>query len=492
MNSGHSNGIGNGRGRKRLAIVGNGMAAGRLLDDLLARGATARYAITVFGEEPGAAYNRILLGRVLGGEHPDAISLAPLAPGGGDLDPADVRFRAATTVAKLDPAARTLHTAAGESLGYDLAVLATGSKPFVPPIAGLMTAANRPRPGVFAYRTLADALAMRALAKPGDSAVILGGGLLGLEAAKTLADAGLHVTVVHRGPHLMDSQLDATAGRMLRRQIERHGVFVRTGATLAAVAGRFDAADSPVAQVTLDDGETLAADLCILAVGIRPRTDAAAASGIEVNRGVVVNDLMATRAPGVYAVGECAEHAGVCYGIVGPIYEQSAVLADVLSGANPAARYRGSRPYTRLKVAGVEVASMGRVGPELPTDEVVQVVEEHRHCYRKLIVRDGKLLGAHLVGDAEAAAALVQLFDRGEELPPNRLEVLCPLAGGGPADREVCNCHHVAQSAIRSAIAGGADSLDAIGAMTKAGTGCGSCKPQLARALATARPASPA
>jgi nitrite reductase (NADH) large subunit len=238
-----------------------------------------------------------------------------------------------------------------------------------------------------------------------------------------------------------------------------------------------------VEGVVLDDGRTLPADMVVLACGVRPRVDLASASGLPVNRGIVVNDILATEAPGVYALGECAEHSGKTYGIVGPVWDQAAVLADVLSGESPHSRYRGSKIYARLKVAGVDVASMGAVEPELESDSVVQVVEERRDAYRKLIVRDGRLVGATLVGDTEAAGALIQAFDRGDPLPDNPLEMLCKTSPGGGAVRErmICNCHRVTDATIRLAVSGGARSVEAVGAATNAGTGCGSCRTDIAR-----------
>ena len=478
---------GNGR-RRRLALVGNGLATTRLLDDLLRRGAGGSLDITVFGEERGGAYNRVLLSRVLGGEHPDTIQLK--SPGWYEAE--GIRFIEGARVARLDTAARTVHTEDGRSFGYDAAVLATGSVPFVPPMRGALVD-GRPRQGVFAYRTLGDVVRMRDYAAgraDGGRAVVLGGGLLGLEAAKGLADAGLHVTVVHRAAGLMNAQLDAEGGAVLRGRIESFGIAVETGHTITAVCGGV-ALDA----VELNDSRRLRADLLVLATGIRPRADLAEASGIPTNRGVLVDDALATAAPDVYALGECAEHAGEVYGIVAPIWEQSAVLADVLSGANPAARYHGSRLYTRLKVAGVEVAAMGLLEPASDADEVVQVVEPRRRSYRKLIVRDGRLVGAMLVGDTDAAARLVQLFDRGEALPDDRLASLCAeeslLGGGSNADREVCNCNKVNASTLVAAIGAGADTVEALADRTRAGTGCGSCRGQLARLIALNVPKAP-
>ncbi|AWM38284.1 Nitrite reductase [NAD(P)H] [Gemmata obscuriglobus] len=466
--------------KKRLAIVGNGMAASRLLDELVRRNAAAQFEVSVFGEESRGAYNRILLGRVLSGEAPEAIALKPAE---WYVD-RGVTFHAGVRVAQIDPVGRRLTTSTGDAHPYDVCVLATGSSPLVPPVTGLKSDDGSPRDGVHVFRTVEDCIAIRDRAKPGSCAVVVGGGLLGLEAAKALGDLGLRVTVLHLNEVLMSAQLDKHGGELLRLALEKTGLFVRTGTTADEVIG-----NGHVEAVRLRTGEVVPADLVVFACGIVPRVEVAKASGVPVNRAVLVNDLLATQVPGVYAVGECAEHNGLVYGLVQPIWEQCAVLADVLTGTNPRARYRGSKIYARLKVAGVEVASFGVPDAQLPTDEVLQVFEERRGVYRKLIVRDGKLVGAMLVGCAEAAPALVQMFDRDEPLPQNRLDVLA--TGNAPTaatEREICNCNHVTEAALVGAIRDGCDTLPALCEATRAGTGCGSCRGQLVTLLATHAP----
>jgi nitrite reductase (NADH) large subunit len=467
--------------RKKLAIVGNGMGTCGLLDELVARRGHELYEITVFGEEPGGAYNRILLGRVLGGEAPDAI--VTKAPEWYDRH--GIRLVASTRVVRLDVMRKQVETADGHARGYDLAVLATGSQPLVPPLEGMHGDDGELRPGAFVYRTIGDCLRMRDYARPGDSAVVVGGGLLGLEAAKVLCDRGLHVTIIHVAKHLMNAQLDSLAGEMLGRQIERTGIFVRAGRTAEAVYG-----EERVKGVIMDDGTSLPADLVVLACGVRPRVDVARASRLPVNRGIIVNDTLATQVASVYAFGECAEHDGKTYGIVAPVWDQAVVLADVLSGSRTQSRYRGSKLYTRLKVAGVDVAAMGLLEPELESDQIYQVIEQRRSAYRKLIVRDDRLVGAMLVGNTAAAANLVQLFDRGDPLPADPLAALCGVSGptmAANAERVVCTCNKVTESALRAAIEEGADSIAALGQCTRAGTGCGSCKGELGQLLATLR-----
>jgi nitrite reductase (NADH) large subunit len=470
--------------KKKLAIIGNGMGTCKLLDDLVERGAAFQYEITVFGEEQGGAYNRILLGKVLSGAAPDSIVTKPLEW----YDRHNIRLIERTRVTRLDTLRKLVETEDGHARSYDVAVLATGSQPVVPKLEGMTDENGELKPGIFVYRTMGDALRMRERARSGDSAIVVGGGLLGLEAAKVLCDRGLHVTVVQLKKTLMNAQLDEIGGEMLERQIERSGIFVRTGRTVEAVYS-----EETVKGVYLDDGSTRPADIVVLACGVRPRIDVAKASGLPVNRGIIVNDTLATEVPSVYALGECAEHAGRTYGIVAPVWEQAAVLADVLTGRN-ITRYRGSKLYTRLKVAGVEVATMGVSEPEREEDEVLQIVQDRKDRYRKLIVRDQRLVGAILVGDTSAAGSLVQYFDRGDVLPEDPLELLCQSAPAtDPATRVVCNCNKVTEGTLCEAVMQGADSLEALCAATKAGTGCGSCKGELEQILvrATQKPSLP-
>jgi nitrite reductase (NADH) large subunit len=273
----------------------------------------------------------------------------------------------------------------------------------------------------------------------------------------------------------LNTQLDFVGGEMLRRQIERTGMFVRTGRTIEEVVG-----EQKVEGVILDDGQHLSADLVVAACGVRPRVEVARASNIPINKGIMVNDTLATQVPGVYAIGECAEHQGMLYGLVAPAWEQAEVLANLLSGAAPKSRYRGSKLYSRLKVAGVEVASMGATEPKLDSDEVIQIVEERRQAYRKLIIREQKLIGAMFVGEVRAAATLIGVFDRNDDMPEDPLEALCAFTTATSAERTICNCHKVSQSALVVCIQSGADSVEAVGEQTRAGTGCGSCRNEIA------------
>jgi nitrite reductase (NADH) large subunit len=462
---------------KELLVIGNGMATCRLLDELTARSALERYHVRVVGEEPEGAYNRVMLSKVLAGAAPDEVVTKPPAW----YAERGIEFFGGVRAERLECAERRVVLEGRESLPYDVAVIATGSQPIVPPLEGMNDEHGELKPGAFVYRTLQDCRRIHAYARPGDNAVVLGGGLLGLEAAKVLSDLGMHVTCVHLAHQLMNAQVDFVGGEMLRRQIERCGLFVRTGRTVERVLG-----DDCVEGVVLDDGEQLAADIVVFACGVRPRVDVARKSKIPVNKGIIVNDTLATQIPGVYAIGECVEHAGTTYGLVAPAWEQATVLAELLTGARPHARYTGSKLYSRLKVAGVDVASMGEIEPKLETDRVIQVIEERQYSYRKLVLRGDRLIGAVLVGEARRAPALIQAFDRGDPLPEDPLEALCAFSAGGggaTAERLVCNCHKVSEDAIAQAVAAGAESAERVGEQTRAGTGCGSCKSEIARLI---------
>lgn len=459
--------------RPVLAIIGNGMATARLLDDLASQGGLRQYTVKVFGEEPHGAYNRILLNRILMGGEIDEITLKTrewYAEKG-------VQFFPGVRVNRLARGANRLWTSDGKEHYFDTVVFATGSTARVPKIEGLTGSDGVLKPGAFAYRTVADVDRMRHYAKPGMRAAVVGGGLLGLEAAKGLADLGLSVTVVHLFDTLMNRQVDKLGGLFLRRAFERIGITVRTGVSTNRVLG-----EGRATGLEFGGGERLATDMVVFASGIAPRVDLAKDSEIPTNSGILVDDQLRTEVEGVFAVGECAEHAGTVYGTVQPIYEQCRVLADVLTKPESLAVYRGSKVYTKLKVAGIEVASMGQIDGDHTDDEVMSVVEEKRGVYRKLVIHHNRLVGAVLVGDSSAAAGLVQYFDDGTPLPANRLDLLASgdaIPGGSGSDPEVCNCHHVKTSVLITAIRGGFTSLPSLSEETQAGTGCGSCRGQL-------------
>ncbi len=382
-----------------LVIIGNGMAAA----DEIARRALGRYAVAVVGEEPRLAYNRVLLSSMLAEE---------VSPADIELKPArwwrdrGVTLRYGSPATGLDVAARTVTLAEGAILPFSKAVLATGSQPIRLDVPGMDL------PGVTTFRDFADVDAIRAQAGPGARVVVIGGGLLGLEAAHGLAKSGARVTLVHLMDRLMERQLDAAAADMLRRAIERRGVKVLLEAETARVVG-----SQRAEAVELEDGRTLAADLVVVAVGVRPNAALAARAGIAVNRGIVVDDGLATSAAGVFAIGECAEHRGCCYGLVEPAYEQATVLASRL--ANVPARYAGSVLATNLKVSGVDVFSAGDFLGSPGTEQIV-LSDPGRDAYRKLVILQDRLVGAVLFGDTADALWYLDLIRSGVSIGPFR------------------------------------------------------------------------
>ncbi len=369
--------------KQRLILVGNGMAGMRTIDEVLARD-RGRFDIEVIGAEPHPNYNRILLSSVLAGDKEiDDIILHPrewYAENG-------IRLATDETVVKLDPTAKTVTTALGRTVAYNRLLLATGSRPFVPPVAGLAL------PGVCAFRTIADLELMRDVSRNRGRAVVVGGGLLGLEAAVGLMKRGMTVTVLHLVPTLMERQLDEAAGLLLKRDLERGGLTILTRAQTEAIIG-----DNRVKAVRLADGRELAADLVVFAVGVKPNIDLARDAGLDVNRGIVVDDFLTTSDPDIFAVGECIEHRGQTFGLVGPLWEQARICAEVLCGGAPAP-YVSPAPHTSLKVTGVDVFSAGVLSARDDGDEEITLRDAGAGHYKKLVVRDGRLVGAILYGE---------------------------------------------------------------------------------------------
>ncbi|RAU95374.1 NAD(P)/FAD-dependent oxidoreductase [Mycobacterium colombiense] len=462
-----------------LVVVGNGMAGARALEEIIARGGSERFSITVFGDEPYGNYNRILLSNVLAGSD-DAreIYLNPLDWYGDN----DIDLRAGVRVVRVDPFAHLVHADDGSTVRYDKLILATGSRSFFPPVAGIWSDDKTLAPGVFGFRTLDDCAGMIGFADGRSRAAVIGGGLLGLEAARGLQNRGLQVGVVQGGPTLMNAQLDDQGSGILRRLVEALGIEVYTGKRTTRMLTR----DGSPSAIEFDDGSRLPCDMVVMAAGIRPNVGLAVRAGLTVERAIVVDDHMRSVDDGdIYVVGECAQHRGQVYGLVAPLWEQATVLADHLTGVNPRAAYHGSRTATKLKVAGVDVAAMGIKSPERDDDEFVQYSEPRRGVYKTVVVRDDKLVGATLVGDVSKVAFLMQAFDRGLPLPPERVSLMFDIGGApdqatGAAelsdDAQVCNCNGVDKSAIVRCVRDGQTSLEGVMSATRAGKGCGSCK----------------
>ena len=480
--------------KERLVIIGNGMAGARLVADVLSRGGGTRFDIAVFGDEACGNYNRILLSSVLSRSHkPEDIFINPLSWYAAN----NITLHAGTRVEHIDLRAKRVVGARNVSEAYDTLVIATGSSAMIPPMAHARDEQGVFKQGVFVFRTLDDCERIMQSAATARRAAVGGGGLLGLEAARGLLNWGLETHVIHLMPHLMDAQLDAGAADVLRRQFEQMGLVTRLATRTTAVLG-----NSHVTGLAFADGDPLECDLVVIAAGIRPNIKLAVDAGLKVNRGIVVGDDLAcsladSPTSDVFAVGECAEHRGRVYGLVAPLWEQTARLADRLSGRNPDAIYLGSSVSTKLKVMGVDLAVMGEKEPVGDDDEVVSYSEPSRGIYKKLIVRNDRLVGAIVLGDGAVVPSLLQTFASGLPLSESRADVMfvppaaTVLRGSEavsttPDSARICDCNSVSKAQIIEAVLGGARSVHAVCDLTRASTGCGSCRPEVEAIVALA------
>jgi NAD(P)H-nitrite reductase large subunit len=483
--------------RETLVIAGTGMAGAKLVEEIQTR-AAGRFDIRMFGAEPSGTYNRILLSSVLGGfADPEKLWLNPLEWYQGQ----GIYVHAGVAVEAIDRERRVVRGGGGKvEEPYDTLVLATGSRPFVPPLEGA------DKRGVFVFRTLQDCQKIAAYAQDCERAVVIGGGLLGLEAARGLLSHGLQVTVVEVAPHLMIQQLDAPGGALLKRKLEAMGLRIMVDTATTRLIG-----EEAVTDLCFKDGTTLPADMVVISCGIRPNAEIAMAAGIAVERAIVVDDQLRTSDPSAFALGECAQHRGKCYGLVEPVYEQARVLAEVLTDSRPDAAYAGTRLSTTLKVMDVDLTSMGDVNGSSADCEVVSHLDPAAGVYKKLVVRQNQLVGAVLLGTADHGGKLQRLFKSGEVLSSGAIDLLMDgsardhlLSEGTDADlkalageTQICNCHSVRKGDIVAAIQNGKASIEAIGQCTKAGTGCGTCRPLLGQMIGvfggrtTARSAEP-
>ncbi|MDE2363502.1 MAG: NAD(P)/FAD-dependent oxidoreductase [Hyphomicrobiales bacterium] len=385
--------------RERLVVIGNGMAAGRLVEELLER-APDRYDIVIFGAEPRVNYNRIMLSPVLAGEK----RFEDIVVHDEDWYARNgVTLRRGERVVAIDRTAREVTTDSGVRASYDELVIATGSEPVVIPVPG------NDLPGVVTFRDLDDVEAMLAAAAIGSRAVVIGGGLLGLEAAAGLAANGMRTSLVHLMPTLMERQLDEQAGILLRQAVESRGIVVHTGANTRAIAG-----NTRVTGVELDDGRTLEADLVVMAAGIRPNTRLAGGAGIRVDRGVIVDDYLRTSDPHISAIGECVQHRGKCYGLVGPIYDMAASLATRLADGS-GVPFRAGDQSTKLKVTGIDLYSAGEFAPAEGRQDIV-VNDPARRTYRRVVLDGSRLAGVVLYGDTRDSGWYLDLLKRGTDV----------------------------------------------------------------------------
>ena len=467
--------------KQKLVVIGNGMAGARFVEETVTLGGRDLYDITVIGEETCGNYNRILLSSVLSGSHdPDDIFINPLnwyAENGVDL-------HAGVRVIGVDRKGKMAYGSGGVLIPYDKLVIATGSSAFVPPMERLYEEDGSYKEGAFVFRTLEDCTQIIEYADNTKRAAVIGGGLLGLEAAKGLMNRGLKVDVIHLMGWLMETQLDSLSGQFLKQSLEELGVTFHLEKLTTAVLG-----DGRVTGLEFKDGTTLDCDMVVVSAGVRPNVDLARMAGLHVRRGILVNDSMACRNDqDIFAIGECAEHRSQVYGLVAPLWEQARVLAERLTGHDDDALYGGSRVSTKLKVMGVELAVAGDKDPLETDDEVVTYVEPNRNVYKKVIVREGRVKGAILLGDGLAVPRVLQAFDRQEPLPENRSELLFPLVDIlGPAvnvedlpdDAQICDCNGVSKGKIVATVRSGNRDVQSVCAATRAGTGCGSCKAQV-------------
>ena len=458
--------------KEKLVLVGNGMAGVRALEELL-KLAPDMYDITVFGAEPHPNYNRIMLSPVLAGEKTvDDIVL-------NDLDwyvDNGITLKTGDPVARIDRAGRKVVTASGVKAAYDRLLIATGSNPFIIPVPG------HDKTGVIGFRDIADVNAMLEAAKTFEKAVVIGGGLLGLEAANGLVKNGLDVTVVHLMDTLMERQLDKPAAALLKASLEERGLKFLMEAQTAEILG-----NGRVRGVKFADGTTIDADLVVMAVGIRPNYALAQEAGIHCERGIVVTDTMQTFDPRVYAVGECVQHRGTCYGLVAPLFEQAKVAANHLASLG-IALYGGSVTSTKLKVTGIDLFSAGEFN-ETEDDETLVLQDPGAGIYKKLVLRDNRIKGAVMYGDTLDGTWYFQLLREGTDISALRRTILFGQhdlgdAGHGDETRiaslspnaEICGCNGVCKGEIVDAIVKkGLFTLEDVRAHTKASSSCGSC-----------------
>ncbi|MEK4293962.1 nitrite reductase large subunit NirB [Paenibacillus sp. FSL R5-0914] len=464
--------------REKLVLVGNGMAGIGTIEQILKLGGA--YDITVFGSEPHPNYNRIMLSYVLEGSK----TLNDIILNDWNwYEDNNITLHTGTTVTRIDEGSKQVVTDSGMIVPYDKVIIATGSNSFILPVPG------SDKEGVVGFRDISDCDAMLAAAKQYSKAAVIGGGLLGLEAAKGLVNLGMDVTVVHLMEDLMERQLDRNASSMLQAELERQGVKFAMGKQTVELSG-----EQRVSGLRFSDGSTLAADFVVMAVGIKPNVTLAKDSGISVNRGIVVDDYLQTSMQNVYSIGECAEHRGMCYGLVAPLFEQGMVLAKHLCGSDTKP-YEGSIVSTKLKISGVDVFSAGEF-LDSPEHTVISSKDEWKRTYKKILLKNNVIVGAVLFGDVTESANLQKLVKQGavmtDEIYTEVMGTGC--CGGGAkkstsveamADEEiVCGCNGVTKKAIVDAVTEhGFTTVDEIKACTGATRSCGGCKPVVEQIL---------
>lgn len=462
--------------KKKLVLVGNGMAGVRTIEEILSI-SKELFEITIFGSEPHPNYNRILLSKVLQGDTSvQDITLNDWAW----YRTNNIQLYTGETVIKIDCSRKKVITDKGRIEPYDELILATGSLPFILPIPG------KDLDGVTAFRDIKDTEVMLETSKQFKKAAVIGGGLLGLEAARGLLNLGMDVTVIHLAPYLMERQLDPTAGKLLQTELEKQGVNFLLEKPTQEILG-----EERVKGLRFSDGTDLEADLVVMAAGIRPNVDLAKESGLLVNRGIVVNDYMETNIPHIYAVGECAEHNGIAYGLVAPLYEQGKILAKQISGVR-SEPYKGSILFTQLKVSGVEVFSAGDFYEE-KDKKAIKVFDEQNNIYKKIVLSGDQIVGAVLFGNSSEGNRLVSMIQKKTDISDLTKVAILNQNGEDSGDsltaamsneEIICGCNGVSKGTIIEAIQEkGCSTVNDIKECTSASRSCGGCKPLVAEIL---------
>lgn len=461
--------------KTKLLMIGNGMAGVRTIEEILERDPD-KFDITIIGKEPYPNYNRIMLSNIL--QNKMTVEETIMNPYEW-YEEHNIQLITGDKVIKINREEQNVETESSRVVSYDQMIIATGSDSFILPIDGSRL------DGVVGFRTIDDTEKMLETAKTKKKAIVIGGGLLGLECARGLVDQGMDVTVVHLAEWLMEVQLDRKAGGLLKADLEKQGIKFELQANTQEIIG-----ESHVEGIRLSDGRVLDADMVVMAVGIRPVTKEARAAGLEIGRGIVVDDFMKTSDPNIYAVGECAEHRSKVYGLVAPLYDQGKVLADHITG-QPTEGYQGSTTFTSLKVSGCDLFSAGRI----TENEDVRGIETFNgvdNIYKKIFVQDKKIVGAVLYGDTEEGNRFYNMMKKGDTIDEYTLVSILHKAGEVDAisvadmddDETICGCNGISKGVIVNAIKEhGLTSVADVTRVTKAGNSCGKCKGQIGELL---------